>query len=70
MVNWHNRGKYHLTGNRKYSAIKEYLELIGSAPRVLTAELVWTRISLPKVCTPVDGTRLTAKPRRDCVAWD
>ena len=27
---------------------KGYLKVIGSAPRVLTAELVWTIISLPK----------------------
>ncbi|KAG5601657.1 hypothetical protein H5410_033027 [Solanum commersonii] len=39
MVNWHNKGKYCLTGNRKYSAPKGYFELIGSAPRLGTSML-------------------------------
>lgn len=48
MGSWYNEGKYCLTSNKHYSASRGYLELLGDATKMEAAELIWSRIVLPK----------------------
>lgn len=48
MQDWYCDGKYCLTSNGNYSVSLGYSKLIGDAPKLEGAELIWTRIALSK----------------------
>lgn len=44
----YNGGVYCLTSNKEYSVARGYLDLMGKATEMEAAELIWSRIVLPK----------------------
>ncbi|KAK4717695.1 hypothetical protein R3W88_016033 [Solanum pinnatisectum] len=63
MQGWYNQGRYLLTQSGNYSITRSYLALMGYRPKMRTAELIWTSMSLPKhrfmVWLAVQGRLLT-----------
>ncbi|XP_060196348.1 uncharacterized protein LOC132625797 [Lycium barbarum] len=48
MRNWYLNGRYCLTRTGKYSMTKGYIELIGDRPKLDEADLIWSKVLVPK----------------------
>ncbi|XP_060195301.1 uncharacterized protein LOC132624556 [Lycium barbarum] len=48
MISWYSHDRYCLTSNGKYSVTRGYLALLGDRPKMADADLIWSKILLPK----------------------
>lgn len=48
MDGWYSNGQYRLTHNRQYPISRGYKDMLGEAPRIPAAELIWNSITMPK----------------------
>ncbi|KAK4713181.1 hypothetical protein R3W88_019088 [Solanum pinnatisectum] len=48
MQYWYTRGQFNLTAIGEYSITSGYLALLGNREKLLTSELIWNSVSLPR----------------------